>query len=146
MLRLKTIPDTFITYMAHRAYHLVQCPREPEYAHHRMLPPLPVFIKSVYKKCLLAPAVLIIGLIYMERLKKILPKGSNGEYDTPYKLFLSAIILATKYIEDHGTHTVTIYKFVSPIYALKELSEMERSFLDFLKVKKKNVLFEKWKA
>ncbi|KAI9264800.1 hypothetical protein BY458DRAFT_513576 [Sporodiniella umbellata] len=126
----KAIPDSFIIYMANRVFHLVQCPREDELG--ESLLPLPVFIKSVYRKCSLSPAVLFASLIYLERLKKRLPVGSNGEYDTPYKLFLSSVILATKYIEDHRKHTMVIYKFVSSLYNLKELSEMERSFLGFL--------------
>jgi hypothetical protein len=47
---------------------------------------------------------------------------------------LAAIIIATKYIEDHNAHALSIYKIVSPIYASKELNEMERSFLSVLKV------------
>ena len=47
---------------------------------------------------------------------------------------MAAIIIATKYIEDHNAHALSIYKIVSPIYASKELNEMERSFLSVLKV------------
>lgn len=45
------------------------------------------------------------------------------------------MILATKYIEDHSGHAVHIYRVVSPIYTPRELNEMERSFLNILKVK-----------
>lgn len=56
------------------------------------------------------------------------------EYDTPYKLFLAAMIVATKYIEDYASHAVSIYRIVAPLYTSRELNEMERSFLGVLKV------------
>lgn len=56
------------------------------------------------------------------------------EYDTPYKLFLAAMIVATKYIEDYSSHAASIYKVVSKLYTSRELNEMERSFLGVLKV------------
>ena len=58
----------------------------------------------------------------------------STEYDTPYKLFLASMIVATKYIEDYKSHASSIYKIVSPLYSSKDLNEMERSFLGVLKV------------
>ncbi|CAO3701318.1 unnamed protein product [Rhizopus stolonifer] len=134
ILAFKSSPEPLLSYMVHHVYHLVQCSREREYYQHTLLPSLPRFIKAVYRKCRLSTSVLVISLIYLERLKRNLPSEANGEYDTPYKLFLAAIIIATKYIEDYSAHVISIYKIVSPIYSSKELNEMERSFMSVLKV------------
>ncbi|KAI8981839.1 cyclin domain-containing protein [Mycotypha africana] len=128
-------PKPLLSYMVSNIDHLVQCSKERIYYQHLLLPELSTFIHTVYKKCKLSPTVLVIGLIYLERLKKNLPPQAQGEYDTPYKLFLAAIIIATKYIEDYNSHAVVIYKVVSALYSTKELNEMERSFLGVLKVR-----------
>ncbi|CAO3648815.1 unnamed protein product [Mucor hiemalis] len=132
-LRFRSSPESLLSYMVSNIDDLLQCSKERRYYQHMLLPELPTFIKLVYKKCRLTPSVLVIGLIYLERLKKNLPDQAQGEYDTPYKLFLAAMIVATKYIEDHSSHAVSIYRIVSPLYTSKELNEMERSFLGVLK-------------
>lgn len=133
-LTFRSSPEPLISYMVSNIDDLVQCSKEAVYYQHMLLPSLPTFIKLVYQKCRLTPTVLVIGLIYLERLKKNLPQEAQGEYDTPYKLFLAAMIVATKYIEDYSSHALSIYKIVSPLYTSRELNEMERSFLGVLKV------------
>ncbi|GAA5816450.1 hypothetical protein MFLAVUS_009979 [Mucor flavus] len=132
-LTFRSSPEPLLSYMVSNIDDLVQCSKERRYYQHLLLPDLPVFIKLVYQKCRLTPTVLVIGLIYLERLKKNLPDQAQGEYDTPYKLFLAAMIVATKYIEDYSSHALSIYKIVSPLYTSRELNEMERSFLGVLK-------------
>ncbi|ORE07830.1 cyclin domain-containing protein [Rhizopus microsporus var. microsporus] len=139
VLTFRSDSEPLFSYMAYIARNLVQCSKERIYHQHTLLPSLPKFVKAIFKKCRLSPAVTVVGLIYLERLKKNLPNGAKGEYDTPYKLFLAAMILATKYIEDHSDHAVYIYRAVSPIYTPQELNEMERSFLNILKVRKYHV-------
>ncbi|KAI9260856.1 cyclin domain-containing protein [Helicostylum pulchrum] len=133
-LTFRSSPEPLLSYMVSNIDDLVQCSKERRYYQHLLLPELPIFIKLVYQKCRLTPTVLVIGLIYLERLKKNLPDQAQGEYDTPYKLFLAAMIVATKYIEDYSSHALSIYKIVSPLYTSRELNEMERSFLGVLKV------------
>ncbi|CAO3691755.1 unnamed protein product [Rhizopus microsporus] len=135
VLTFRSDSEPLFSYITYIARNLVQCSRERIYHQHTLLPSLSKFVKTIFKKCRLSPAVIVVGLIYLDRLKKNLPNGAKGEYDTPYKLFLAAMILATKYIEDHSGHAVHIYRVVSPIYTPRELNEMERSFLNILKVK-----------
>ncbi|CAO3611386.1 unnamed protein product [Mucor fragilis] len=132
-LTFRSSPEPLLSYMVSNIDDLVQCSKERRYYQHMLLPDLPTFIKLVYQKCHLTPTVLVIGLIYLERLKKNLPDQAQGEYDTPYKLFLAAMIVATKYIEDYASHAVSIYRIVAPLYTSRELNEMERSFLGVLK-------------
>ena len=56
------------------------------------------------------------------------------EFDTHYKLFLAAILLASKYIEDHNRLTKSICRAVAPLYGPRDLADMERSFLAIVSV------------
>lgn len=56
------------------------------------------------------------------------------EYDTPYKIFLASILLASKYIDDSSFVTKTIHKTIAPLYSSREVADMERSFLSVVKV------------
>lgn len=51
------------------------------------------------------------------------------EFDTPYKMFIAAVILASKFVEDANTMAHSIYKLVAPLYNARAINEMERSFL-----------------
>ncbi|KAI9472170.1 MAG: cyclin domain-containing protein, partial [Benjaminiella poitrasii] len=75
----------------------------------------------------------IVALIYLGRLKSNLPSKSRGEFDTPYKMFIAAVILASKFVEDSNKIAQSIYRFVAPLYNHKEINEMERSFLGVVK-------------
>ncbi|KAI7900823.1 uncharacterized protein BX663DRAFT_516640 [Cokeromyces recurvatus] len=164
-LTFKSSPEPLLSYMTSNIDHLIECSKERIYYQHMLLPELPIFIKIIYRKCHITPTVLVIGLMYLERLKKNLPDQAQGgiiinymntykyihifiyicpyyltlmykiEYDTPYKLFLAAMIVATKYVEDDASYTLSIYRIVLPLYTYQQLNEMERSFLDVLKVK-----------
>jgi hypothetical protein len=57
---------------------LVQCTKERSHYQHMLLPSLSKFIKHIFKNCKLSPTVLVIGLIYLERLKKNLPSEAQG--------------------------------------------------------------------
>ncbi|KAI9256196.1 cyclin domain-containing protein [Sporodiniella umbellata] len=112
---------------------LLECSKERFRYQHRLLPTLPVFIKHTFYHCHLTPDILIVALVYLNRLKNRLPHQSKGEFDTPYKMFIASIVLASKFTEDSSRMTQSILKFISPLYSLKEVNEMERSFLAVVK-------------
>ncbi|CAG8519161.1 7944_t:CDS:2 [Funneliformis caledonium] len=76
---------------------------------------------------------MVVGLIYVHRLKKTLPKTARGAFDTPYKIFLSAILVASKYLSDHSLQNKAIADITSGLYTVKDVNTMERSFLGLLK-------------
>ncbi|GAA5812864.1 hypothetical protein MFLAVUS_006323 [Mucor flavus] len=121
--------DNLIAYTASNVNTLVDCSKERLYYQQKLLPTLPIFVKHVFYHCKLTPTILVVALIYLERLKTHLPSKSKGEFDTPYKMFIASVILATKFIEDTNTIAHSIYRLVSPLYRAKEINEMERSFL-----------------
>lgn len=77
-LTFRSSPEPLLSYMVSNIDDLVQCSKERRYYQHMLLPDLPKFIKLVYQKCHLTPTVLVIGLIYLERLKKNLPEQAQG--------------------------------------------------------------------
>lgn len=44
-------------------------------------------------------------------------------------MFIAAVVLASKFIEDTNAMAQSIYRLVVPLYHAKEINEMERSFL-----------------
>ncbi|KAI8380997.1 cyclin domain-containing protein [Radiomyces spectabilis] len=127
--RFKGSPEPLLLYIVSNVDSMIECSSIRQYYQHHLLPPLPVFIHHLYRYCHLTPSVLVVALIYLKRLKTKLPCQSQGEYDTPYKLFLAAVLLALKYIEDSKKHISLLYHVVSPLYTRNDLNEMERSFL-----------------
>ncbi|KAG2235369.1 hypothetical protein INT48_004988, partial [Thamnidium elegans] len=125
--------DNLIAYTASNVNTLVDCSKERLYYQQKLLPTLPIFVKHLFYHCKLTPTILVVALIYLERLKTHLPSKSKGEFDTPYKMFIASVILATKFIEDTNTIAHSIYRLVSPLYRAKEINEMERSFLGVIK-------------
>ncbi|KAI9322701.1 cyclin domain-containing protein, partial [Dichotomocladium elegans] len=112
---------------------IVECPREAKSEAHRRLPSLTNFIQQVYVKCRMTPTLLVVALVYLKRLQKKLPSGSQGEYDTPYKLYLASVVLASKFVEDSHTVARYVYRVCAPVYSANDITVMERSFLGVIK-------------
>ncbi|CAG8583218.1 3725_t:CDS:2, partial [Acaulospora colombiana] len=63
---------------------------------HIPLPELMLFVEKVTERAKIDYHTAIAALILLSRLKKMLPKGAHGEYGTCHRLFLSAILVASK--------------------------------------------------
>lgn len=70
--------DHLIAYTASNVKNLLVCSKEKIYYQHKLLPPLPVFVKHIFYQCKLTPIILVIALIYLKRLKTALPRESKG--------------------------------------------------------------------
>ncbi|CAO3688152.1 hypothetical protein G6F70_008062 [Rhizopus microsporus] len=101
----------------------------------RQLPPLNEFIANVFKRSKLSPCVCLVSLIYLQRLKSCLPSHACGQVDTPYRLFLAAILTASKFLSETGTCLTSQAMVVMTDYAYssKDINMMERSFLGLIK-------------
>ncbi|GAA5810057.1 hypothetical protein MFLAVUS_003475 [Mucor flavus] len=100
------------------------------------LPPLNEFIHDFYNKKNEFPcAVKLFTLIYLLRLKSKLPVNARGGYDTPYRLFLAAVLTSSKYLSETGTGltSVTLSYFTHHLYTPKDINRMERSFLGLIR-------------
>lgn len=45
--------------------------------------------------------LLLSTLVYLRRLKAVLGPAATGHPSTPYRIFLAALILVVKYVEDN---------------------------------------------
>nr|CAG8453499.1 4229_t:CDS:2 [Entrophospora candida]CAG8460404.1 12877_t:CDS:2 [Entrophospora candida] len=61
------------------------------------LPELVYFVQKVTTRAQIDVQTAISALILVARLKQRLPKHAHGEYETCHKLFLSAILVSSKY-------------------------------------------------
>ncbi|CAG8545833.1 10259_t:CDS:1 [Acaulospora colombiana] len=97
------------------------------------LPDLLHFVKDITERSKVTDITMVVGLIYVHRLKKTLPPEARGDSDTPYKIFLSSILVASKYLSDHSLQNKTIADITNGLYTIKDVNTMERSFLGLLK-------------
>ncbi|KAG9287025.1 hypothetical protein G9A89_022989 [Geosiphon pyriformis] len=97
------------------------------------LPNLLHFIKDITIKSKVSKMTMVVGLIYVHRLKKTLPSTARGDFDTPYRIFLSAILVASKYLSDHSLQNRNMAHITGGLYTVKDVNTMERSFLGLLK-------------
>ncbi|KAI8874546.1 hypothetical protein K501DRAFT_234880 [Backusella circina FSU 941] len=99
------------------------------------LPPLDEFIATVFKRSKLSPCVCLVSLIYLSRLKTSLPSHARGDIDTPYRLFLAAILTASKFLSETGTCLTSqaVVVMTDHVYTHQDVNLMERSFLGLIK-------------
>lgn len=71
----------------------------------------------------------------MNRLKLGLPSHAHGDTDTPYRLFIAAILIASKFLSETGTCLTSqaIVVMTNHVYTPKDINQMERSFLGLIK-------------
>lgn len=101
----------------------------------RRLPPLNEFIATLFRRSQLPPSVCLVSLIYLQRLKKSLPRHARGDLDTPYRLFLAAILTASKFMSEAGSAltSLDVSEMTDRVYSPKDVNVMERSFLGLIK-------------
>lgn len=107
----------------------------PNSTNNGSLPSLDQFIKTTYNSRKVPVAVQLFTLLYLIRLKSKLPDYARGTYDTPYRLFLAALLTSSKYLSETGTGLTSIHLayMTCHIYSAKEINRMERSFLGLLR-------------
>lgn len=97
------------------------------------LPPLETFICSITSTMNIKFGVLLTALVYVKRLKSRLPKSAIGTLDTPYRVFLAALLLADKFWSDKPlTTTKTLAKATNGMFGQREIRHMQRAVLNIL--------------
>lgn len=70
-------PEALISFTIQNVGSILECSKQRR-TRHEQLPHLAHFVRETYFKCQLSPTVLIVALIYLERLKTSLPVQARG--------------------------------------------------------------------
>ncbi|GAA6043223.1 hypothetical protein JCM8097_000336 [Rhodosporidiobolus ruineniae] len=92
------------------------------------LPPLDYFIKSVVRKSKCHVPTLLCTMVYLDRLKERLPNHARGCYTTRHRVFLAALIVAAKYLNDSSPQNKHWVRY-SVHFTPAEVNLMERQLL-----------------
>ncbi|KAL1934121.1 hypothetical protein VTP01DRAFT_6303 [Rhizomucor pusillus] len=135
-------PEALLSFTTSTATSVLPCSQKPkrQFIHsnsiaERCLPPLEEFISNIFKRSQLSPCICLVSLIYLQRLKSSLPRHARGDLDTPYRLFLAAILTASKFMSEAGSALTSqaVAAMTNYVYTAKDVNLMERSFLGLIK-------------
>ncbi|KAI8148822.1 cyclin domain-containing protein [Fennellomyces sp. T-0311] len=129
-------PEALLSFTTNTATSVLPCSKKAKQRPAvTMLPPLDDFIANLFRRSQLPPSVCLVSLIYLQRLKSSLPRHARGDLDTPYRLFLAAILTASKFMSEAGSALTSqaIAEMTDHVYTPKDVNLMERSFLGLIK-------------
>ncbi|EPE33909.1 Cyclin-like protein [Glarea lozoyensis ATCC 20868] len=145
------VSSQMVNYLARKAQEVISC--EPSSA--RDLPPSPPqtppqdssashlptiekFISSIVRKSNVQVPTLMTTLVYLERLKKRLPPMAKGLKCTVHRIFLAALILSAKFLNDsspknkHWAEYSRVRGFEPFGFSKTEVNLMEKQLLGLL--------------
>lgn len=106
---------------------------------YRSLPELIFFIHKVSHQTQINCQTLLVALIYLYRAKSRLSKRVIGSDDTPHRLFLGSILIASKFLWDstwiHLPLTNRWLCEISRMYSIEEMNQIESAFLKLIQYK-----------
>ncbi|CAO3696834.1 unnamed protein product [Umbelopsis ramanniana] len=97
------------------------------------LPHLLPFVRLITEKCSITPLVIVIALIYVKRFRATLPESYKTESNTAHRIFVSSILVASKYIDDDPITIGQIVHASGDVWTFKETARMELAFMKFLR-------------
>ncbi|KAJ3400738.1 hypothetical protein CcCBS67573_g02416 [Chytriomyces confervae] len=96
------------------------------------LPPLAQFVGSVVARSKVGPNAVSVAVAYLERIRRTLPKSARGLPCSGHRLFLAALILSAKYINDKTYKNRSWVSFTEGLFPVSEINLMERQFLSII--------------
>lgn len=150
------VSQDMISYLALKASQVIRCEGPP--ASHRDLPPTPpaspeqlqdplteaplpsieLFISSLVERSSVQVPTLMTSLVYLHRLQQRLPPMAKGMRCTAHRIFLGALILAAKNLNDsspknkHWARYTAVKGYDGFGFSVVEVNLMEKQFLNLL--------------
>ncbi|KAI8070508.1 hypothetical protein BC940DRAFT_317819 [Gongronella butleri] len=135
------LPPALIDYMAITLCDILPCQPKRDAATFQVngqsLPELMFFIQKITIGGAINERTALVALIYLERAKLRLPRCAIGSTDTSHRLFLAAILLASKFLQGSTWTSTTlttqrVHKLCRGLYRYREIEEIERGFLKLI--------------
>ncbi|BFZ54780.1 PHO85 cyclin-1 [Savitreella phatthalungensis] len=97
-----------------------------------VLPSLEQFIAVLCDKSRVQTPTLMSTMVYLDRLKNKLPPVAKGMSCTCHRVFLAALILAAKYLNDSSPKNKHWRNYTQGLFKLEEVNLMEKQLLFLL--------------
>ncbi|GAA5797010.1 cyclin domain-containing protein [Helicostylum pulchrum] len=133
-LQTNTLPSILIDFTAMTLCDLM--PTRPV-TRRRSLPELVFFVQKITHLAQINARTLLVALIYLQRAKSNLPKRAVGGDDTNHRMFLGALLLASKFLKDTTWTTSTlsnrrIYEICGGLFSPQDICQLELAFLKLI--------------
>lgn len=101
------------------------------------------FILKILLKSRISMKTVLLGLYYLYSIKLIYPLSVGSSFHAGHRLFLSSIIVASKFLYD-DTYTNGVWALVSDGFTISEVNFSEREILSLLDYKLWPLIEETW--
>ncbi|CDK29746.1 unnamed protein product [Kuraishia capsulata CBS 1993] len=90
------------------------------------------FVKGLIRHSRVQTPTLMASLVYLVKLRSILPANSHGVDTTHHRIFLGALILAAKSLNDSSPFNKCWAAYTDGLLTLKEVNTLEREMIGYL--------------
>eukprot|EP00158_Paraphelidium_tribonemae_P003219 Partr_v1_DN25969_c1_g1_i3_m68463 putative Cyclin-dependent protein kinase len=120
------ISESMIMLLASRAETIVKVHEDAKVSSN--FPPLTTFIRQLIGRSEVKAPVIFLATVYLDRLRTKLPQTARGLPCTRHRVFLAALIVAQKYLNDIIIKN-RVWASLTDLFPLGEVNLMERQFL-----------------
>lgn len=101
---------------------------------HTLVPSILYFVKRMVLNSRTLPITLLCSIVYLDRLRQVLPRTARGSMDSYQRIFCASLILSTKYIHDNSIKNKYWMQLIQK-FDLIEINQMEQQMLMLLDYK-----------